>query len=411
MRRTFALVCTIIFVDALLYGVITPLVPAYVADYHLSTFRAGLIVGSFGAGVFVGAIPTGLLAGRVGGKTAVVVGLLLLAGSSFAFAVAGSPLTISIARFVQGFSSTTTWAGALSWLTVASSRDRRGQLLGTVFGFAVLGAILGPTVGATADVIGIRRSFLAVGVTALILAFVAATAPSVMSERGSRGALGRALSDPGFVLGMWLNTLPAFFAGTVYLLAPLAFASQGYGAFAIGAVFLATGVLEAGLNPFVGKLADRRGTLVPIKISLAAGIVSCVALAASPAGLVAVFVVLAMVAVGSLYTPGIALVSNRAERNGLTQGLGFGVMNVAWAIGQVTGAPVAGALAGASSEAPAYLLPAGLCALTLVAVSQRAALASRRARIERLRPAGDFEHPERHLLTPDEVRGDADADP
>jgi MFS family permease len=379
VRRTFALVCTIIFVDALLYGVITPLVPAYVADYHLSTFRAGLIVGSFGAGVFVGALPTGLLAGRVGGKTAVVVGLLLLAASSFAFAVAGSPLTISIARFVQGFSSTTTWAGALSWLTVASSRDKRGQLLGTVFGFAVLGAILGPTVGATADVIGIRSSFLAVSVTALVLAVVAATGPKVTPERGLPGALRRALADRGFALGMWLNALPAFFAGTLYLLAPLALAGQGYGTFAIGAVFLATGVLEAGLNPFIGRLADSRGTLLPIRISLVAGIVTCVLLAASPASFVAIFVVLTMLAIGSLYTPGIALVSDRAERSGLPQGLAFGVMNVAWAIGQVAGAPVAGALAGIRGDAPAYLLSAGLCALTLVAISQRASLASRRA--------------------------------
>ena len=42
-----------------------------------------------------------------------------------------------LARFVQGFSSTTTWAGALSWLTVETPRSRRGELLGTAFGAAV----------------------------------------------------------------------------------------------------------------------------------------------------------------------------------------------------------------------------------------------------------------------------------
>src|SRR5258707_9067891 len=58
VRRNLGFVCLIIFVDAILYGVITPLVPGYVDDYHLSTFRAGLLVGAFGAGVLAGAIPT-----------------------------------------------------------------------------------------------------------------------------------------------------------------------------------------------------------------------------------------------------------------------------------------------------------------------------------------------------------------
>ena len=66
MRPNLAFVCLIIFADAILYGVITPLVPGYVDDYHLSTFRAGLLVGAFGAGVLAGAIPTGVLAGRFG---------------------------------------------------------------------------------------------------------------------------------------------------------------------------------------------------------------------------------------------------------------------------------------------------------------------------------------------------------
>lgn len=371
VRGTLALVCVVIFVDAMLYGVITPLVPVYVDDYHLSTFGAGVLVGSFGAGVFVGAIPTGILAGRFGGKLAVVFGLLLLAGSSFAFAAADSPVLIGAARFVQGFSSTTTWAGALAWLTVATPRERRGQLLGTVFGIAVLGAILGPTLGATAETIGIRRSFVTVGVIAMVLTAAAALGPSVTTETAVPQALRRALADPGFVLGLWLNALPSFFFGALYLLAPLALSGQGYGAFAIGAVFLVTGVLEAALNPVLGRVSDRRGKLLPIRISLTASIAGGVALAVSRSTLVVVFVVLASMAFGTLFTPGIALVSDRAEHNGLTQGFGFGVMNGAWALGQVAGAPVAGALAGPTRNTGAYLLCSFFSAVTLGAIATR----------------------------------------
>ena len=375
MRRTLAFVCLIIFVDALLYGVITPLVPGYVDGYHLSTFHAGLLVGAFGAGVLAGAVPTGMLAGRLGAKSAVVLGLLLLGGSSFAFAFAESPATIAAARFVQGFSSTTTWAGALAWLTVAAPRERRGQLLGTVFGVAVLGAILGPTFGATAQAIGIRTSFVIVGLIAFALTAAAIAGPSVTPEVAVPRALRRALADPGFVLGLWLNTLPSFFFGTLYLLAPLALSDQGYGSFEIGAVFLVTGVLEAALNPLLGKISDQRGKLYPIRISLTATIAAGLALAVSRSTLVVVFVVLTSIAFSTLFTPGIALVSDRAEHAGLTQGFAFGVMNGAWAIGQVGGAPLAGAVAGASGKGAAYLLCAALSCLTLAAVGARGRIA------------------------------------
>ena len=60
-----------------------------------------------------------------------------------------------------------------------------------------------------------------------------------------------------------------------------------------------------------------------------------------------------------------ALVSDRAEAVGLAQGLGFGIMNTAWALGNMTGPVAGGALAEAAGDALPYLLAAGLCLLTL----------------------------------------------
>ena len=60
---------------------------------------------------------------------------------------------------------------------------------------------------------------------------------------------------------------------------------------------------------------------------------------------VTVLAVLAAVTFGGFYTPGIALVSDRAEAVGLTQGLAFGIMNTAWALGNMTGPSVGGVLA------------------------------------------------------------------
>jgi len=373
VRRVLVFVTVTIFVDAVLYGVVTPLVPGYVDDYHLSKFQAGLIVGAFGGGVLVGAIPSGIFASRFGPKSAVVGGLLLLVVSSVTFGLAGSPEALGISRFLQGISSTTTWAGALAWVTVLAPRERRGQMLGTVFGFAVLGAILGPTFGATAELLGIRPTFLVVAAVGLVLTIAAVLSPTPPPETPSPGATGRALRDPAFVLGLWLNTLPAIFFGVLALLAPLTLSARGYGAFAIGAVFLVAGVLESALNPYIGRLADSRGTLLLIRVFLVASIVTGTALAVSvKSAIVVVFIVLASIAYGALFTPGMALVSDRADRSELSQGLAFGVMNGAWALGQVIGSPAAGALAGASGDTLSYLTCSLLCTVTLAITATRA---------------------------------------
>jgi MFS family permease len=373
MRRLLPVVCTIVFVDAALFGAIIPLVPGYADEFDLGKFQAGLLVGAYGAGALAGGIPGGLLARRVGPRNAVVVGLLALAAASFAFALAGGPLALGLSRLVQGLSSALTWTGALAWVTVTAPRARRGQVLGTVFAFAVLGFIVGPMFGALAKLAGIRPSFAIVGVGALVLAGAVSLTAAPRAERLEPGAFRRALFDPAFVAGLWLNTLPAFLFGMLDVLAPLALDDAGFGVLAIAAVFVAAGLVETVVNPLVGRLSDRRGRLLPIRVSLAASVVVGVALALAEEPLVlAALVIAAAIAFGGFYTPGMALVADRAELAGLAQGLGFGVMNSAWALGALAGPAVGGALADRLGDAAPYLLGALLSAATLAALAAHA---------------------------------------
>ena len=371
MRRFLLLVSVIVFVDAMLFGILAPLVPGYAEEFGLSKGGVGLLVGAFGAGALLGGVPGGLAAARFGPKRAVVLGLGLLALASFGFALAGGPWSLGIARLVQGFSSTVTWAGALAWLTVSTPRERRGELIGTAFGAAVLGAILGPLFGAVAEAAGIRPTFPAVGLVAAALALWAASRPSAPSETHVPGALGRALRDRRFLGGLWLNTLPALLFGLLVVLVPLRLDAHGFGPFAIAAVFLAGGLLETVVNPLLGRFSDRRGRLLPVRAALAGSLAVAVGLAVTQEPrVVALLVVGAAVTFGALYTPGMALVSDRAETAGLTQALGFGIMNSAWALGNLTGPAAGGALAEAAGDALPYVVAAGLCALTLAATAR-----------------------------------------
>jgi len=368
VRRLLALVSAIIFVDAMLFTALTPLVPHYAHEFGLSKAEAGILVATFGAGALVGGIPGGLLAARFGPKRAVVSGLVLLGLASFAFAAADTAVTLGAARFVQGLSSTTTWAGALGWLTVSAPREQRGEMIGTAFGAAVFGALLGPMVGGVADLVGIRASFLAIGVLALGFAGLASLARGVREERSSSGGLRRALGDRRFLGGLWLNTLPALLFGILVVLAPLALDRHGWSPFKIALVFFLTGLVEAGLNPLLGRLSDRIGRLLPIRVALGASMVVAVALAAASAPVaIALLVCVAGISFGGFYTPGMSLTSHRAELAGLAQGLAFGLMNSAWALGNVTGPTLGGALAEVFGDPIPYLVGAGLCGLTLVA--------------------------------------------
>ena len=279
VRRIVAITGSIVFLDALLFGAIIPLLPGFADDYDLTKLEAGLVLGAYGGGALVGGIPGGLLVGRIGPKRGVVAGLAVLAAASVAFALAGDPVALGIARFVQGLSSATTWAGALAWVAVSVDSARRGQALGMVFGLAVFGFVVGPMFGGVADIVGIRPAFAAIALVAAALAAILLAVQAPPREERQPSAVRRAIRDRAFVGGLWLNTLPALFFGTLDVLVPLRLDDAGYEALAIAAVFLVAGLVEVAVNPVIGRVSDRKGRLFPVRAGLAASIAVSVAIA------------------------------------------------------------------------------------------------------------------------------------
>jgi MFS family permease len=365
VRRLLLLVSAIVAADTTFFTALTPLLPHYADRFGLSKGEAGALVATYAAGALIGAIPGGIAASRLGAKHAVLIGLTLMSASSLGFALAGDVWTLSLSRLLQGFGSVFSWAGGLAWLIGVAPRDRRGQLLGTAMGAAVFGALLGPVLGALAGLVGVKAAFLAVsGIGVALIGWAAATAPAPAEDQrlleGLRGLRGRELYAGG-----WLIVLPALLFGVLIVLVPLRLDRFGWGTIAIGAVFLATTALEVVLNPLLGRLTDRRGRLQPVRAALLGSIVVSLALAwAGRPAVIVPLVLAAGIAYGSFYTPGLALISDGAERRGVAQGLAFGFMNAGWAVGAIVGPAVGGALAGAAGDAVPYLIMAGLCSAT-----------------------------------------------
>jgi MFS family permease len=303
-----------------------------------------------------------------------VAGLLTVAAASVVFGLADNAWTLGGARFAQGVGSTLSWSGALTWLVTASPRERRGELLGTALGAAIFGAMLGPALGAVAHVVGAGLAFGAVALASCALAAVAVRLPAPGPQDAELSSLARATRRRDVLSGFWIVMLAALLFGLIAVLVPLELDRLGWGAVAIGAVWLAAAAIEAAMNPFLGRLVDRRGRIFPVRITLVGAV--CVSLAfawADTAAVLATLVLLAGVAFGALFTPGLSLVSHGAEEAGVAQALAFGAMNAAWAVGNLVGPAAGGALARATSDTTAFLVAAVVCALTLVAVMRSAA--------------------------------------
>lgn len=369
MRRLLLVVAAVVVVDTMLFAALTPLLPDYAEDFGLSKAGAGILVASYAFGVLAGAVPAGMIAARVGPKRAALTGILVVGAASIGFAFADNAWALGLARFCQGLGSSLSWAGGLAWLIAAAPRSRRGEMLGTALGAAIFGALLGPVLGGVASIVGTRATFIAVAVITAVVVAVGSRVPGAGREPLRLPALRRAVAEPRFLGGMWLMFLAALLFGVMAVLASLKLDELGWSAVWIGALFFCSAGLEAVINPFIGRVADRRGALTPLRIALPVGIAVALVLGwVERAPLLALFVLVAAVSWGTLFTPGLALLSDGAERVGLSLPLAYGVMNGAWALGAVSGPALGGLLGETVGDPLAYGVGALACAATLLGV-------------------------------------------
>jgi MFS family permease len=385
VRRLQILVSVLVLVDTMLYAALVPLLPHFARELHLSKAGAGTLVAAYAAGALIGGLPGGRAAARLGPRRAVLIGLTLMGLSSIGFAFADAFGTLVIARAIQGAGSAFTWAGAFSWLISSAPRAQRGEMIGRTMGAAVFGELMGPVLGVAAVALGRATVFAGLAGLAVILAILTVQIDAASTAEPASVTLRSALRARRFTNGLVLLAIGSMLFGVLSVLAPLRLAAAGWGAAAIGGTWLVASAFEAFESPFIGRLSDSRGAMTPARLALLASVPVSLALAtgANPA-IYAPLVVLAGMAYGALFTPSFSLVSEGAESAGLAQGMGFGLMNAAWAVGAMVGPAAAGTIAGATGDAIPFVLAAGGCVAALIflrpSVDLPAVLGSRASR-------------------------------
>src|SRR5437773_8002567 len=238
---------TVVLAESAFYAVVPPLVPGFVHDVGMTTTQVGVLVAVYPAGVLVATLPSMALIDRRGVRTGTAVGLVLLVLATLGFAWGANPLTLNVARFVQGVGGALAWAGALAWLTAASPVQRRASVIGTTLGAALIGMVLGPSIGAAASQAGRGLVFSAIAVVLALLVMLLPVLSSVPIERrGSLSALGGLYRNAQPALGIGLLGGVGIITGTVAALLPLLVLRQ-QGSAAVIAIILASSYLIGSL--------------------------------------------------------------------------------------------------------------------------------------------------------------------
>jgi MFS family permease len=374
VRRLLALSCAIVLVDTIFYAALTPLVPHFEEEFGLSKSAVGILSGAYGAGVLVGSVPGGYLASRSGVKITALVGLILMSVTSVMFALVDTTWLLVAVRFAAGIGSTLSWVAAFTWLVDRAPEERRAEMIGVMVSAAVVGALLGPVLGSVAATVGLLPAFAVVAIVGGVIAVWAALeqAPVSSGDISLLPAL-RTVRQPLLLTSLWFIGLSPLLFSALAVLVPLELNGLGWGAAAVGTVFLVSAIFEAFIHPLLGRWSDRSGYRPPIFVGLltSIGILLLLTWVGNP-WLIGLLVVLAGGAFNATLVPGTALFSRDTEKAGMERAVTFAITNFAWATGYAVGAPLGGFLADLRGDALSYLTLTVVCLSTIVLLHRTA---------------------------------------
>ena len=367
-RRTIVLIRFLLGFEAVLYSAVTPILPHYEHVFGVSKPAIGVLAAAYPAGMLPGSLLGGWIATRTGVRRTTMVGLLLFTAATVAFGFGSDIEALDGLRFIQGIACGCIWGGGLAWVIAISPRERRGEMLGSVFASVIVGTVIGPVLGTVAVASGTAVVFTCVGAVALVL-----TAWTLQHPEPPRAALGvgtrlRTLAgDPRIVLGLWVILLEACVVGATGTLLPLRLSRLGASNVAIGITFVFASVLAVVVNPWVGRLLDRRGVVLPLTAGLGLTAVVLVLLPIPQSALaLAALTVLALGGpLNGCGLPAISIMTEAIERAGAALAFGSMLFNLAWASGETVGAPAAASVSRATSDAVPLVALAALLLATL----------------------------------------------
>ena len=373
------------FCVALGFGIVVPAVPLFALEFGVGHTAAGAVVSAFSLMRLLSGLAGGRLVDRVGERTALLVGLLVVAVSSLLAGLAASFPQLLVLRGVGGSGSAVFTIAATSLLLRVAKAAQRGQTQSVYRGGFLLGGILGPALGGAVVGVSLRAPFFVYFVTLLVAAAVAGFllprpppsepvtqvalgvgeddgVPQGVLPEPPQTSLATALASPAYRAALAGNFAVGFSVlGVRSTVVPL-LVVQGLdlGAGWIGAAFTLAALVQAVLLLPAGRAVDqigRRPTMVTGGLLTAASLVALAA-ATGPGSLL-----LAMTVFGGgaalLGVAPAAIVGDVVEGRG---GTAVAVWQMSSDLGSVIGPLTAGLLIARASFGVALVVSAAVVA-------------------------------------------------
>jgi len=335
-------VTAILLNSQVVYGLGVLTLPAYALTLHASAVAIGVIFGAYSLAILVFSPMFGRLSYSWGRVRTVTIGCICLALSTLLFAAANSLPALILARGLQGVAASASFTPALALLTDSTAAAVLGETLGEVTGWAGLGMLLGPPIGALlAAWKGYSVPFYFGAFTSMAMAVLALA----LLREGPR----HSTSVQPISYRKLLPILGAIALGAATLtmlepIIPLLLRAKFSASPAQMGLIFSLIVLTFGLtSPLAGKIADKAGRL-PVLISGLLFLGSALPVLALPQSIFLATGSLMLVGAGLalVLVPTLPELAEQARVQGLTAYEGiYALFNSSYAVGSIVG-PVAG---------------------------------------------------------------------
>ncbi|WNH48626.1 MFS transporter [Stenotrophomonas aracearum] len=251
--------------------VIVGLIPTIAADLGVSLPSAGLLVSLYALGVAVGAPVLTALTGRVPRKTLLVALMVLFTLGNVIAWMAPSYGSLIVARVLTGLAHGVFFSIGSIIATSVVPKEKAASAIAIMFTGLTVALVTGVPLGTfIGQHLGWRATFLAVaalGVVALVGSLLFVPRNLQRSEPATFGQQLAVLAQPRLLLVYAITALG--YGGTFLSFTYLASILQdvtGFSPNAVSLVLLVYGVSVAIGNLWGGRLADRRGPVLALKL-------------------------------------------------------------------------------------------------------------------------------------------------
>jgi len=289
-RPVLLLLCGLLLLT-LAIAVLNTLVPLWLAHENLPTWQVGMVSSSFFTGNLLGTLMTGSLIKRFGFNRSYYLASLI-----FAVGCAGLGLMVGfwswmVWRFIAGVGCAMIWVVVESALMCSGTSRNRGRLLAAYMMVYYVGTVLGQLMVSKlpTDLMSVLPWITGM-VLAAILPLLFTRIVNQSSEHQEATHIWPMLRLRHARLGVNGCIISGIVLGSLYGLMPLYLNHQGVSDSGIGfwmAVMVSAGII--GQWP-VGRLADRFGRLLVLRVQVFVVIMGCLAMLSNAAMAPALFI-------------------------------------------------------------------------------------------------------------------------